>query len=534
MDRLTGLVLLRWRLELRGLTRTRERLLTLLLLVPGLLAFSGFASLFVFAGVSALARRDSDALLPVLSLAATGLGLLWALSPLLAGVAFTETHDLSRVLHFPIPLSTLVVSSVIANLLQPMVLAELPVAAALALALSGSAGALPLALLGVLSSLAFMLVAAQCAGLVLHALSRNRRLQDLVLFTGLTLGVVVGLLPMLLLAGSRWHAGALRRALFSAELLALSPWAWGVRAAVHAGEGDLVGFAAWTSAQLMALAGGVALATLLVQRVYRGELALGPSARAAASRARMRLAGAIGALVEKDLRSAWRDPAVKATLLMGLVGPLLFLVFMMQTSAGRGAGSSLLLLAAFVGASAFGSNAFGLERRGIALLMNFPVDRWRILVAKNLAALSLRVPGLLVVLGAGLFLAPLVYLPAALSVALSTMLVAAGADNYVSVLFPVAVPEPGKNPYGGGAAGGRGLGGALMGALLFAATMLLASPFIFLCWLPLLLGAPLLWLVTLPLALLGAAAAYAMLVGGAERLLRQREPELLERILAEA
>lgn len=524
---------MRWRLELRGLFRARERAFTLLLVVPGLLIFSAAAALFVYGGVRTLGQADPDALPAMLSLAVTGVGLMWALSPVLAGVAFTETHDLSRLLHFPLPLPTLVVSSLVANLLQPMVLAELPVAAALALALSRGLAEVPLALLGVVSSLAFVLVAAQCTGLVLHALSRNRRLQDVALFVGLGAGFLFSLLPLLLLSGVRPLRGLLRGAL-RADVFALSPFAWGVRAAVRAGEGDLLAFASWEAAQLVAVLAGVGLAALLVGRVYRGELALGPSERRAGARAQMRLGGPIGALVEKDLRSAWRDPALKATLLMSLVGPMLFLVFLVQTSAYGGAGSSLLMLAAFVGASAFGSNAFGLERRGVALLMGFPVERWRILVAKNAAALTLRLPGLLVVLGAAFFLAPLAYVPAALTVALCTMLVSAAADNYVSVLFPIPAPPPGGNPFGGSAAGGRGLGSAFMGALLFAATLLLAAPFVFLCWLPALMDAPVLWALTLPLALAGAGAAYALLVAGADNVLRGREPELLERILSEA
>jgi ABC-2 type transport system permease protein len=528
-----ALVFMRWRLELRGLFRARERLFTLLLVVPGMLVFSALASLFVYTAVLALARADPGAVPAVLSLAATGVGVMWALSPLLAGLALTETHDLSRLLHFPLPLSTLVTSSLVANLVQPMVLAELPVALALGLAVSRSAAVLPLAVLGVLSSLAFILVAAQCTGLLLHALSRNRRLQDLALFLGLGLGFLISVLPLLLLTGAGSLGGLLRAA--RSDVFALSPFGWGVRAAAHAGEGDLGAFLLWETGQLGAVAAGIGVATLLVGRIYRGDLALGPGARrAAAVRARMRLAGPIGALVEKDLRSAWRDPALKATLLMSLVGPSLFLVFLMQTSAAGGAGSSLLMLAAFVGVSAFGSNAFGLERRGVALLMGFPVERWRILVAKNLGALTLRLPGLVVVLAAALFLAPLAYLPAALCTTLSAMLVSAAADNYVSILFPVAAPPPGGNPFGGAAAGGRGLGAALMGVLLFAGTMLLASPFVILCWLPLLLGMPWLWLGTLPLALAGAAAVYAMMVAGAEKLLRGREPEVMERILAEA
>jgi hypothetical protein len=61
----------------------------------------------------------------------------------------------------------------------------------------------------------------------------------------------------------------------------------------------------------------------------------------------------------------------------------------------------------------------------------------------------------------------------------------------------------------------------------------LAAPFLFLAWLPLLLGRPLLWLATLPLAVAGASAVYAMLLAGAARVLERREPELMERILSE-
>jgi uncharacterized protein (DUF2062 family) len=65
----------------------------------------------------------------------------------------------------------------------------------------------------------------------------------------------------------------------------------------------------------------------------------------------------------------------------------------------------------------------------------------------------------------------------------------------------------------------------------FTATILVASPFVFLGWLPLLLGQPWLWVVSLPLALAGAVAVYALLVAGATRIFQRREPELLERVL---
>jgi len=243
--------------------------------------------------------------------------------------------------------------------------------------------------------------------------------------------------------------------------------------------------------------------------------------------------GALGSLLEKDLRSAWRDPGLKATLFLGLAGPLLFVVLFSQARPGGGSGSLLLTLAAFIGVSSFGANAFGFERRGIGLLLSFPVARWRLLVAKNLAAAIFRLPGLLTLLVACMFMAPLAYLPAALTIAAVTWLLAAGVDNFISILFPVALPGPGRNPYGG-ATGGRGLGAAALTAVLLVGVLALSSPFVFLAWLPLLLGRPWLWLASLPLALAGTLAVYAMLVDRAERLLGRREPELIERILGEA
>ena len=37
---------------------------------------------------------------------ATIVGLFWMVSPLVSGLAIAETHDVSRLLHFPIPCET--------------------------------------------------------------------------------------------------------------------------------------------------------------------------------------------------------------------------------------------------------------------------------------------------------------------------------------------------------------------------------------------------------------------------------------------
>jgi hypothetical protein len=535
VDRLIALVLLRWRTDLRALGWARERILGLVLMVPGLLVFSALGSLLAFFGLRTLERHSPEAVLPLISVAATAIGVFWCLSPLLAGVAFSESHDMSRLLHFPIPLATLVGSSLLANLSQPMVLAEMPILLAVSLATAGGVWRLPLALTGVSLSFAFILAAAQVSGLLLHGLSRNRRLHDAALFVGLGAGLLLSLAPILILAGGGRSLASLVRVLTAADLFAPSPFAWGARAAVHAGRGELLPFLAFAGLGVVAIAGAMALSAGLIHKIHRGELDLGTGgATGDTARARMMFAGALGALLEKDLRSGWRDPALKAALLMGLVGPLLFLFLLTRTRAYGQGGSAVLMLASFVGMSSFGANALGLERRGISLLMGFPVPRWRILVGKNMAALLFRTPGLLTMLVAGSFMAPAALLPAAVTIALVTLMTASGVDNYMSILFPIAAPGPGSNPYGGAGSGGRGLGAAATGALFFVAALLLSVPFAFLAWLPHLLRLRWLWLACLPLALAGAVSVYAMLVAGAAELLRRREPELLERILGEA
>jgi ABC-2 type transport system permease protein len=532
VDRLIALVGLRWRLELRAMRWAPERLVGLLIALPMLLLVSAFASAAIFFGVRSLARSDPELLLPLASLAATMVGLFWLFSPLLTGVALSETHDVTRLLHFPVPARTLVASSLLANLVQPAVLAKMPIVLGVAIGASARPAAWPAALAGVALSFAFILAVDQVATVVLHGLFRNRRARDIGLFVGLAFGFVLSLLPVLFFAAGLPRLGALRRLLLERDVFAFSPFAWGVRAAVHAGRGEGAAFLAYASAAAAALALCMGVAAILVRRIHRGELDLGgPGAGVAGRPARMVLPGSIGALLEKDLRVAWRDPALKATVFMSMAGPLLFLFFLFQSRGARGFGGGLLVIAAVVGASSFGGNAFGLERRGIALLMSLPVERWRLLAAKNAGALILRLPGLLVLVAAALLAAPM-FLPAALTAALCSALLAAGVDNYFSILFPVSVPEPGKSLGAGG--GRRGFGAAALGALLFTGTLLLASPFVFLAWLPVLLHQPALWLVSLPLAVAGAAAIYGMLVAGAAGLLERREPEVLERMLASA
>jgi len=531
VDRLIALVALRWRLDARAVAGSRGRLVMLLVALPPLLFVSAASAFVAFGGARYLEREAPALLLSVLSAVATLFGLSWALAPLLAGVSATETHDLGKLLSYPVPLPVLVVSSLVANLLQPMVLAQAPPLVALALGLGGGGVRAAVALAGLALALALVLASGQAVGLALHALSRNRRWHDRALFAGIGLGVVLSLLPILVLSRGGSLAWRLLHALLERDVFALVPFSWGARAAVHAGRGEALPFLAWAGASTLALAAAVGVCVALAQRLYRGDLDLGEGAGRGALRARMRLPGAVGALVEKDLRVAWRDPRLKALVFTGVIGPLVLLLILWQGSAALGPGL-LLAVASFSGLGALGTNAFALERQGLGLLFGSPVDRFAILVGKNLAVVVLRVPALVAVSVATLVIAGPVFVPAVATVVLLTQLLAAAADNYLSILFPVPVAAAGRDPTAP-ASGSRGLGAAAMAFVAMLATLLVSAPFTFLAWLPHLLGERWLWALTLPLALAGAGAVHFMATSGAARLLRRREPDLVARMAGE-
>lgn len=527
MDRLIALVLLRFRLDARAVLGARSRLLGLLVAVPAL-AFFSLTGAFLAATVApVLERAHPDLVLPVLSALAATFGLSWAFSPLLAGVQATETHDLGRLLHYPVPLPTLVASSLAANVAQPMVLAQAPPLVALALGLAGPGPAFVLALAGLLLSLALALAAGQTVALGLHALSRHRRWSDRALSLGILLGLGLSLVPLLYLGGGaaarRFVLGLLRH-----DVFAVVPFAWGARAAVHAARGELLGFVVWAVPAAAAVAAAVAASVAIASRLYRGEIDLGEAATGAARPARVLLPGRVGALVEKDLRVVWRDPRLKAVVFGGILGPLLVTVALWQGAGARLTPGMMLVLGSFAGLGVLGSNALALEREGLGLLFGFPVDRFRLLLGKNLGAMALRVPGTAVLaLATALAVGPHL-LPAVLAVIVLTQVVASAVDNYVSILAPVPAPRAGRDP-GAPSSGARGLGAAALAFAALVASVLASSPFAFLVWLPHLLDAPLLWAATLPLALAGAAGAYFLLTAQAARLLLRREPELLAR-----
>jgi hypothetical protein len=237
VDRLIAVVGLRVKLEARAISGSRGRTLGLLLALPVLLLFSGVSALAAFWLVRLASRTEPELLLPVLSALATLFGVTWALSPLIAGIAATETYDLTRLLPYPVPLATLVLSTLVANLLQLTVIAQLAPLLALALALGGP-WRFPFAFAALALGLLLVVAVGQTVGLLLHALSRNRRLHDRAVFLGIGLGIALSVTPVLVLSRGGGAARRLLLTLLERDVFALSPFAWSARAAVHAGRGE--------------------------------------------------------------------------------------------------------------------------------------------------------------------------------------------------------------------------------------------------------------------------------------------------------
>jgi ABC-2 type transport system permease protein len=519
-------------LSLREFLGRRERPLGLILALPGLLLMSGLSVVGVFVGVRALGAHAPDWMLSGLTAAATVAGLLMALSPLLAGVSFGENSDVSRLAHFPVPPATLAVSSLTTSLIQPTVLVLVPAVLVLGFVLAGSPLSVVLTVPAVFVSFLFTLVVVQIAGLLLSAAARRRRLHDLVIFLGIILGFAMSLLPVLFLVGAGGTIWRLTRILLVHDVFVVLPFGWGVRAAIHAGRGDYFTFGAWAGAALVATAAAVAVSGALVGRFLRGDLDLGTAPSRRREGPRLVLPGALLALVEKDAKLLWRDPRIRAALATSLVAPAIFLVFLSAGLARGRSGALIFFIAAFTGLGVTGSNAFALERRGITLLLMLPTPRATLLAAKNTVAIFLRLPALVLLAAATLVLAELALLPFVLTTALVAALLAAGADNFLAILFPVPVPAPGQDPWAS-TAGTRGLAAAAFGLVSFSSAALMTLPFAFLAALPLLVGQSVWGLVSIPLALAGASGAYFMLLSAAARLLERREAALVARILAE-
>lgn len=308
-------------------------------------------------------------------------------------------------------------------------------------------------------------------------------------------------------------------------LVQLSPLGWAARATVYAGAGDLKGAAWYATLALVFLMALAFVSMILLGRVLAGEgTDRAEEKRAPPKPARVFLPGALGALVETQLRTQLRTPAARMALLMPT-----FMMGLFALSLSRpGAIASPLAMVVFL--SLLGGNAFLMIGRGVALILGTPVSRAFMLVASDVSGFIFRVPPLLAIIAVTAWRSGTESTLPMVALVLALIPISMGVQHFVTIVRPFSLPRDRLNPFAQRVDARQTSHGVLS---LFAtmATAAIASPFLFLIWLSSRVaeGAYEPWILIL--ACLGAFAAYSVLIALAERLFEKRELQILEVLL---
>jgi hypothetical protein len=237
----------------------------------------------------------------------------------------------------------------------------------------------------------------------------------------------------------------------------------------------------------------------------------------------------------KEARYMRRDPAFKASL-MNLLYVLIVAVFMVLPQSGRNVPVRWMVwpasFVALMSEMRFFFNFFGTEGAAASLFFLYPASRRQMLVGKNAVYLMLAVPANVAL---GIVLCFIANAIGELPYVLFWMLLATGffvaAGNLMSVLFPMRVVMKGWKTRQQSVGTGCAYGFLYLGVSL--ATFVALAPVIAA------IAIPRLWLgetwfaITLPLAIFYVLAAHFVSVKIGERLLLQREVDLMQKLGAE-
>ncbi len=513
MSRLFLLLGLSWRTRLRGFASAGAS--SIFLVLGGLfyvaLTCAMGAGAYVVLSQSQGERVERFA--DMASLVVTMFGVFFLTRPLI--LSNLAGSSLQNLLHLPIRRTELLAYSLLTGVVTPLLL-ESPVLVGAGLGAASNPAllllTLPLALLSHLT----LLAGAHAMSLFAVLIARRTWISDL----ARVLAFSIFFLPSLLnYRGSREFLAPL-----IGPLAQLSPLGWAARAAVYAGAGDLRQSLWFATPALLLLLGITFVSMMLLNRILAGEGEDGADKQTAKPRrARVLLPGALGALVETQLRTQLRTPAARMALLM----PTLMMGFFAFSLSRPGAIFSPFAMVVFL--SLIGGNAFLVIGRGIALILGTPVSRASMLVASDVSSFLFRLPPLLAIIGVTAWKAGAASALSMAALVLALIPISMGVQHFVSILRPFALPRDRLNPFAQ-RVDARQSGNGVASLLATLATALIASPFLFLSWLSSRLdGAYGPWL--LALSCLGALATYAVLIAAAAQLFVKRELRVSEVLL---
>lgn len=515
MSRVLLLIGLAWRTRMRGIASAGASSIFLVLGAVFYLAVTCAMGMGAYLALSQTHGLTAGRVADLASLVVTVFGVFFLTRPLI--LSNLSGASLQNLLHLPVRRGELLAYSLVTGVVTPLLL-ESPVLIGAALGAASEPAlillTLPLALLAHLT----LLLGAHAMSLFAVLIARRTWVSDLARL----LAFSIFLLPSLI--SYRAPREFLRPLV--GPLVQISPLGWAARAAVHAGAGDLRESAWLTIPALLLLIAIAFVSMTLLNRILGGEGEDRVAGKMAKARpARVFLPGALGALIETQLRTQLRTPAAR----MALFFPTLMMgLFAFTLSQQRGTMASPFAMVVFL--SLVGGNAFLLVGRGVALIFGTPVARAWMLVGSDVSSFVFRMPPLLAIIAVTAWRGGWGAAREMILLVVALIPISMGVQHFVSILRPFALPRDRFNPYAQ-RVDARQSGNGIASLLATLATAAIASPFLLLLWLSTRVAGGAYAPALVILACLGAFATYATLVAIAERLLVHREQRVIEVLL---
>ena len=466
-----ALLWLRWKLTVRGYTRSWRKVVGLVFTLLFLLWFAGAAGVTTGIAYHVFPRQ---AAMEVLFAVITVLYGIWAILPLLQ-YNLNEGLDVTKLQTYPITRGEQMVSLVLATFFDISSLFILALYVAIFLGWHATPLAAVMTIFALIVAYLHTVGFSQLVLAALMGILRSRRYRDLAV-------IVFAIAASFWSLGSQVLFGRVFRRLSFAHpeslgaihvdrYLQWSPPGMAARAITLADSGHVAQALPW----LIASAALVPIVLSLWARILERGITTAESAGAggaskpgrrrrvahspavaaisarpsvlartsmqATTQTRRRFSGPARAIAWKDALYVWRDPQLKAALLSSLLATAFLFVPNLFSASETGLNGKQSVIIAPVPAllviMVLSLNALGLERQGLQTLFIFPVRPLDILFGKNLfaGALSFVLEIILVVLKAALTNG-WENIPIALSLGLAAIFVMMACGNVTSVIAP--------------------------------------------------------------------------------------------------
>jgi len=478
---------------------------------------------------------------------------LWFLSGFL-NLEMEESLDITKLLVYPLSLRRLFIATWLTSPIELPFLHAVFIYAPILIAFSHSVASFLVALLSLIIFHFHAVCLFKFASQLNLAIIRNRLANlALVLLILFVLASALYVVAQNLPSKTSAHEGSLLetfRPLFDSQfwkLLGFLPPGLISKSIVSASQGNFAVPAINLFIVLLLTGVIVILAGAIMERVYLRAVITGEIKPRESLRKRARSASsfpgltklplllrnpAISAVVEKELKSYIREPAllsfIASPLLLPAIIGISFILAGKELQAILPRDITFLILTALVSFTWAGIsvNIFGIEKAGVHHLLLSSASRRAIFLGKNLVlCVSATILNFIVFAVLGLMFRNLSDAVLGFLTTEASLPATLGAGNTVSVLFPVPIGMREWRPLPRSFT--RGVAYTFLLAVVQAMALLMIAPVFILIWLPSLLGKPAFLLVTLPSAILYSSFIYLGLLPASESLMLKLEERLI-------